>query len=150
MYPRKLESSYSHTKYIHEFWNTISNLVFVIIGIIRLYDAEIYEQEDLFNLYVLYTMAGFCSGIHHATHYKMTIIIDWIPISGSIIYICYNYYLLHYISLVSWIKIITALFVLMTDHVCTPVNVPWGHVFWHVFAGFAIDSAYTDILRFIY
>jgi intracellular septation protein A len=76
---------------------------------------------------------------------KYTIFIDWLPIASSIVYLLYNNYLLSGITNVSLLKIMLALVVLTTDHMWTPINVPWGHVFWHILIGLAIDSAYQDI-----
>jgi len=147
MFLRKLESPYTHCSHIHEFFNTISNLFFIVIGIIRLCDQQIYDNPHMFNLYVLYTMAGFCSGFHHMKNYRLTIVIDWIPIGCSILYLTNNLFLLSHISLVSYIKLFTALFVLATDHIFHRINTPWGHVFWHILASFSIDSAYMDIIQ---
>jgi len=143
---RKHEAHYKTTRFICEFWNTISNLVFVVIGFMRLADEDLYlYYDELVVLYTLFTLAGFCSGIHHALNFKYTIFIDWLPIASSIMYLLYNNHLLEYITLVSWFKIVLAFVVLTTDHIWTPINVPWGHVFWHILIGFAIDSAYQDI-----
>ena len=145
---RKHEPHYNTSKFICEFWNTISNFIFIIIGFLRLMDKDLNLCNELVILYTLFTIAGFCSGIHHMLNFKYTIFIDWLPIASSIGYLLYNNYLLEYITLVSWFKITLAFVVLVTDHIWTIINVPWGHVFWHVLIGLAIDSAYQDIHLF--
>lgn len=143
---RKHEPHYNTNRFICEFWNTVSNLIFIVIGILRLLDEDLHlYYEELVILYTLFIIAGFCSGIHHMLNFKYTIFLDWLPIATSIGYLLYNNYLLEYIKLVSWLKIIFAFIILVTDHIWTVINVPWGHVFWHVLIGLAIDSAYQDI-----
>ena len=137
-YPRKLEKQYKISRYIAEFWNTISNSPFIIIGILRLIEGTYFDYE-----YKLMICAGICSGFHHATTYKYTIIVDWIPILFSIVNM-YQESLYLYISYATYFQMCLALFVLITDHVYTYIPVPWGHVFWHVLASFAVDSAYQS------
>lgn len=38
-----------------------------------------------------------------------------------------------------------ALTLLATDHLWTPIAVPWGHCFWHVTAALAADAVYGDL-----
>lgn len=142
-YRRKKEDLYTHSFYIAEFWNTVSNLPFIIIGILRLceLDDSYFELEYMYGLMIL---AGFASGIHHGLTKKYTIIVDWIPILLSIV--VFNHYgLVEFVSLASWVKIILAFSVLITDHVYTLIPVPWGHVMWHLLACLAIDSTYQDV-----
>ena len=157
-YERKHETHHTHSKYIAEYWNTLSNLPFIIIGFLRIIELTHYRVHDndiininitshMINLYFLCICAGICSGFHHMLVYKWTIIVDWIPIATSIIYILYNINLVYFISLISWFKILLAIFVLFTDHICTNIQIPWGHVFWHILSSFAIDSAYQDIVH---
>jgi len=113
-YERKHEAHYEVTKYICEFWNTISNLVFVVIGIIRLSSLE--NNSDLVVLYSLFIGAGIGSGIHHACEYQYSIVIDLIPILVSIIYVLIHNYVLEFITFVSWLKFIIAISVLIADH----------------------------------
>ena len=148
-YRRKKENLYTHSFYIAEFWNTVSNLPFIIIGILRLceLDDSYFELEYMYALMIL---AGFASGIHHGLNdqnclsQKYTIIVDWIPILLSIL--VFNHYgLMEFVSLASWVKIILAFSVLITGHVYTLIPVPWGHVMWHLLACLAIDSTYQDV-----
>src|SRR3972149_7490702 len=130
MFPRKLENFYTHSRYIAEFWNTISNLPFIIIGFLRLSESNIFQVNIL---YFFFMMAGLCSAYHHSHPKKWTIIIDWIPISISI-GLCFRYSIFQYLSWISIFKLSIAFWSLITDHIWTPVNVPWGHVFWHILA----------------
>lgn len=145
-YSRKLETKYTHSLYIAEFWNTISNLPFIIIGILRLIELEpnYFELEYLYTFMVL---AGFASGFHHAMHEKWTILIDWIPILISI-YLFIHYDLLQFVSYASLFQFGLAMFVLLTDHIYTTIPVPWGHVMWHILACFSIDSIYQSVRRY--
>jgi len=141
-YERKLEKFYQVSGYIAEFWNTISNLPFIVIGLLRLSQTSSNEVEIL---YILYVFAGIASAIHHATPWKWTILIDWIPISLSGLLILYHYQMFSYFTSVTLFKLSLAFFVLITDHVYTKIPVPWGHVCWHLLASLAIDSAYQDV-----
>lgn len=140
-YERKLESFYTVLPFVAEFWNTVSNLPLILIGLFRLVTYS-YEPKVQF-LYEMMILAGVCSGIHHTLPMKHSIVLDWIPIAFTI-YAWVEYQVYTYLTLVTWFKIGLAVTVLLTDHVWTPIKVPWGHVFWHVLASFALDSAYRD------
>lgn len=139
MFPRKLEQFYTHSDYITEFWNTVSNIPFILIGIARLYEGT--SQKLLYSLYIL---AGVCSGFHHATPWRETIVIDWIPIALSIVLGLY-WQILYTVSVATFIKLVITFGVLVNDHVWTTVPAPYGHVFWHILAAFTIDEIYTNI-----
>lgn len=136
---RRTEKYYAKSNHIAEWYNTISNLGFIILGMIRIYEYG-WSAE-----YALFTLAGICSGIHHATTQRWTIILDWIPIMWSLMIIINNHYL-WLISLGTWFQILCALFILIDDHIMQTMHVPWGHVMWHVLASFAIDSMYQEVL----
>jgi hypothetical protein len=143
---RKYEAPYKTSKFICEFWNTISSLPFIIIGILRLIDENLYLYSDeLVILYLFFVFAGIFGFIHHMSNFKYTILLDSIPLISSFIYIFYNDYLFNYITLITWFKIFLAFCVFITDHLCSCINTPWGHVFWHLLITFALDSAYQDI-----
>jgi hypothetical protein len=146
MCERKHEQHYSNNKYICEYYNTISNLIFIILGIIRLCQTNVQNFNEIFNLYLLFILAGICSGFHHMFNFKWTIIIDWIPITLSIIYLLVNHQLISLINYASWFKLILAFSILFIDNMTRLIHVPWGHVFWHILAGLSIDSVYNDIL----
>jgi hypothetical protein len=156
---------YGRCHYIAEYWNTLSNLPFIVIGSLRLgqlaaifviylisrTDPLIIPQnqkqlEQIFNLYFLYMCAGICSAFHHAHHKRWTIVIDWIPIASSLILLIGFWpALLSYITVTSWCKLVFAMCILINDHIITTIPVPFGHVMWHIVASFAIDSAYQDM-----
>lgn len=140
-FDRKLEQFYTVIPFVAEFWNTLSNLPLILIGLFRLY-THTYGAKVKF-LYEMMVLAGVCSGIHHALPMRGSIILDWIPIAITL-YTWIEYQVYSYITLVTWFKISLALMVLLTDHVWTPIKVPWGHVFWHILASFALDSVYQD------
>ena len=85
---------------------------------------------------------GICSAIHHATTQKWTLVIDWIPIAGSIL-LNLNY--LSFMGLPEALILLMALIWLLTDHVVTPMPPPWGHVVWHIMAAYSIDIFYQKI-----
>ena len=95
------EASFWCSTMIAEFWNTISNFPFIIIGLIRLTESL---DEPLWTLYVLFVLAGVASAIHHATETKWTIILDWIPIALSLGLGLYEGIYV-YFSIVSWFKV---------------------------------------------
>ena len=138
-YTRKRETLFRIVPFIAEFWNTISNLPFILIGFCRLW-----EGTSLTLLYSLMICMGVCSGIHHAIRSRWLLILDWIPIIITKGVILQHSYWLH-ISWTSYLLGSIATVVLVIDHVYTPIPVPWGHVFWHVLAAFALDNAYQSI-----
>ena len=139
LFNRRLEPFFQHSLCIAEFWNTISNLPFVIIGLLRLY-----EGTKLPNFYILMILAGLASAIHHATTPKWTIVIDWIPIALSIVLVLYTG-VWQFISITSWFQLLLAFSTLLADHIYHLMPVPWGHVVWHLVASLAIDNAYQSI-----
>jgi hypothetical protein len=136
---RRRERYFSNSKYVAEFWNTISNLPFILIGSVRLC-----EKTELVNLYWLMIGAGIASGIHHMMVQKWTIILDWIPMVLSVC-VLFKMGVFHLISYGSWMQVIIALLVLYMDHIHQLMPVPWGHVCWHLLAAFATDNVYQDI-----
>jgi hypothetical protein len=141
-YPRKLEPNFVVSRHIAEFWNTLSNLPFVVLGVLRLVEGQ---QPELQYAYQLMILAGIASAIHHATTPKWTIVIDWIPIVLSMVHIwTMGYY--GFISWATYFKFTLALVVLVTDHIWTLVPVPWGHVMWHLLAAYSIDDLYQDVI----
>lgn len=148
-FERKLEPAFQVTPWIAEFYNTLSNLPFLLIGLWRYNELALLDEtvlvEQLRFLYALYIACGVCSAIHHATTPRWTILIDWIPISTSILLIL-KFHFVVYFGVVSWFKLGLAMAMLVNDHVYTTVNVPWGHCFWHVLAAFSIDACYQDAL----
>ncbi len=144
-----MEPAFVVSPYIAEFWNTLSNLPFVIIGLLRLNQLDCHDRDvqcqEVWSLYVLFVACGVCSAIHHASTPRWTIVIDWIPIATSI-GLMLKYQVLFSVGVVSWFKVGVAFAVLVNDHVYTTVNVPWGHCFWHVLAAFSIDACYQDVL----
>lgn len=137
-YARKLEQPYTHSLYILEFWNTLSNLPFVLIGISRLLEGTL-----LPGFYCLYILAGLCSATHHAISFRGSLILDWIPISLSLFGIFW-YQIWMAITISTATKVLMALMALAVDHIWTPMHVPYGHVVWHILAAFSVDSLYQD------
>jgi hypothetical protein len=153
---RKLEPDlYGHSGYVAEWWNTISNILFVAIGVLRYREAianKTWAQKRapkgyvLPRLWLLFAAAGVCSAFHHSQRMRWTIIVDWIPIAASAILLVLGHrYLLHRVSWAAWFGLAFALAVLTTDHVCTILPPPWGHMLWHVSAAFSIAQAYRDM-----
>lgn len=141
---RKSEPHYEVTPYIAEFWNTLSNLPFVIIGVLRISSFKD-APDSILMLYVLYIFCGLGSAIHHAIDNSWSIVIDWIPISLSIA-LNLDFGMWRYIDAVSGFKMAIALAVLAADHLWTPMKAPWGHVMWHLLAAISIDSFYYTVL----
>lgn len=144
-YERRRESFYDKSRFIAEYYNTLSNLPFIIIGFMRILEMDREHNDHVLILYLLYIACGFCSGIHHMLPFKWSIVIDYVPIVMTIYYFICNYEILIFISLASWFKILLSLLILFNDHVYRTIIVPWGHVMWHLMASMSIDSAYMDI-----
>lgn len=117
---------------------TASNIWFIVLG-----SSRLIELEEFHLGYFLMVLAGVCSAFHHATPEKWTIVIDWIPISISILWILSNG-ILHFATMTTWIKIVSALLFLFEDHVLKLIPVPYGHSFWHILAAWSIDGLYYD------
>jgi len=154
-YRRQLELQYSHCRYIAEWFNTWSNLPFLLIGFSRLWleDGNTRLPAELVLLYQLYIGAGIASGIHHAVMFPFSILVDWVPISCSIILLlyyafAYNNPIWLCLTLSTWVKLLIALTMLWNDHVYTTIPVPFGHCFWHILAAFSIDASYQDFLAY--
>lgn len=140
-YERKLETFYHISPYIAEFWNTLTNLPFILIGLYSLFNYNL--DWNLKIAYSLLIMCGIGSGIHHASPHKWTIIIDWLPISCSILFVLWSG-IIYSMSFTSLVYSMIAFSVLITDHICTPISVPWGHCLWHILASIAVNSIYSD------
>lgn len=136
---RTRETGYTHSPHVHEFWCSISNLPFIGIGLLRLYEG------DLVVPYILYIIMGCFSFIHHATKSDRTIILDWI----GIIALQYEVFRLAFyesIQLVTVFQTLLSFLVLLDDHFFQHViPVPWGHTFWHILASFTIDNLLQDM-----
>ena len=143
---RVRETPYSHSPYIAEFYNTITNLPFIIIGILRLCQDDVWNSYEMTILYTLYIFFGICSGIHHSIIHKKSIIIDYIPIVITSVYFLFNYHWFSYISYVSYFKLLLAFSSLIIDHTLRLIPIPHGHCVWHLLAALGIDSAYHDIV----
>jgi hypothetical protein len=161
---RKLEEpAYDCVPWIGETCNTFSNLPFVVIGIASLGEVSKFQCfatspdtkfycDRLWWLYLLYTMAGICSGIHHACAHipgnRWSIWLDWTPIllSGAVLVDSGMLRLVfHVASPVSWAMLVLAIAVLLIDHIWTPLPVPVGHSLWHVLAAISIAAIYGDL-----
>ncbi len=164
---RKKEPLYADSPYIAEYWNSWSNILFVIFGLLRAMEIQSYLNGNggghsgdaigrqapivakrMRNLWLLMACAGVCSFIHHALNVPGTIVLDWIPIASSILYLVIrNSELIRYISWAAWAGFAFASLILLVDHVHTTLPVPWGHVMWHVSIAYAIAGAYQDMMR---
>ena len=145
------EEFYKVTPFIAEFWKTVSNIPFIFLGI---YHLILYSLDT--NLQIVYSLlivAGFSSGFHHATNYKCvlcskeitwTLIIDWIPILLSILYIITTKMIVSFTA-ISWIYIGFSILWLIIDNIFVPFA-HWGHCIWHILIAFAISNAYQDCI----
>lgn len=140
-YTRRLEPAYNVSPYFYEYYNSLSNLPFIFIGLARLY----FGVNDLTTqLYKYMILCGICSGIHHMFHFRGSLILDYVPIVLSLRYL-YIHNLFTQIHPVSMGLAALALFILFLDHIIQLMPVPWGHVMWHVCAAYAMDSCYHSL-----
>ena len=95
--------------------------------------------------YWLFTCAGVCSAYHHSSPHSWTIVIDWLPISISILLGLYEG-IFWTVQPVTLFKVSFAFSVLLADHWWTPTPVPWGHVMWHLLAAYSFDEVYQDFI----
>lgn len=142
---RRPEPQYAVWRRIAEFWNTVSNLPFVLIGLARLGCSDLSEEGS--TLYSLYVAAGLCSAFHHACPFawRWTLAVDMMPIGLSLWFFTGHPELLCAVTLVSWFKVNLALLAGLLDHAVQLVPVPWGHVGWHILAALAMDAVYQDM-----
>ena len=152
---------------IEEPLNTLSNIGFIVLGIVgvvssgtplllsqtwetfKLIETQLKDFATLTHLNLLLIACGVCSAFHHAcrpTWKHCTILVDWLPIACSLTVACYDHpHLLAHVSASSWVLVSIAFAFLISDHVCTPLPVPYGHVLWHLCAAFALGRAYEDM-----
>ncbi|CAH0518908.1 unnamed protein product [Peronospora belbahrii] len=88
------ESNYTYNYYIAEFWNTVSNLLFVLLGLYGLYRSIKMGFEPRFHLQFIGVMVtGFGSAMFHGTLQHVYQQCDETPMVWSIlawIYTVYN------------------------------------------------------------
>ncbi len=132
--------------FINEFWNTLSNAPFIIIALLRLSEEPFIPMVH--DAYFYLILIGIGSSVHHATTPKWTIIIDWIPILWAL-YFSVTSGLWQAWSWCVLFELGLAFSVLVVDHTTTLIPVPWGHVFWHVLAAFAIEAFLQNAERLL-
>lgn len=149
---RHLEQpSYKHHWLPAETYNSISNIPFMIIAILRLYQVDVEEEyvvstEHAMFYHIMFWI-GICSFIHHMTLKYWTIVLDWTPICICL-YVCVQANMTHAATSVSWFQGGLAFLFLINDHLTLPIiPVPWGHSFWHILAAMATDSFFQDYMR---
>lgn len=119
-------------------WCTLSNLPFLVIGLLRLYTLG---WDQVF--YWILVASGLCSAYHHASPHSWTIVIDWLPISCGILLGLYEG-IIWSASWVTLFKLLSAFGCLFADHFWTPIPVPWGHSMWHLLAAYGMDDLFRD------
>ncbi|KAF4144984.1 Ceramidase [Phytophthora infestans] len=121
------ELNYEHSFYIAEFWNTISNSLFVLLGLYGLYRSIKMGFEPRFHLQFIGVMVtGFGSAMLHGRlcmHYAEVKDVKARAVARS-------YVTSSLIGFAFW---------LMDYHYChivreLPIN-PQGHAWWHMFMG---------------
>lgn len=126
--------------------NTVSNALFSLLAVVRLAELSAVVtplHPSVPTLYKIMFAAGICSAIHHGTTPKWTIVIDYIPIVSGVglgLYVG----VLHTTTWGTLTAVAFAFAVLLSDHVWTPIPVPWGHCFWHFLAALAFDRVIWD------
>ena len=75
------EPAYGACSFAGEWWNTVSNALFIAIGVTRLVVDGV-DNDRLWWLYVLYPLAGAGSAIQHSCAHipgnRWSIVIDWL------------------------------------------------------------------------
>jgi hypothetical protein len=160
--------------YFVEFWNTVSNLAFIVAGaamkwIFSSIEYSPHPHQPAFDLYAnLLIMQGICSAIHHAAPLPWrvyTIYVDWFTIVGLMWWMATTTVSIQhpdsppifYMTLRSITCWFVALTVLIYDHLAKPKPVPWMvsccaplsapplHTLWHVFAAVALFYTAGDV-----
>lgn len=140
-FPRKLEQFYAVSPWVAEWHNTLSNFPFILLGLAGLWRFN--DAEEDIELWGWYIAAGICSAFHHATPWKWTIWLDWLPIAVSAAMIIQKG-IIYEASIHTCMMLGMAFHSLLEDHCCTKMQVPWGHYHWHFLAAFSLCSLYVD------
>jgi hypothetical protein len=149
-YSRHREPFYTRSMFVAEYLNTWSNAFFILLAIARLKEELIQQSPLLVQLHYMMIAIGIGSAIHHGLPYRWTLIFDYVPIGYALyqVFWCHSLYL--YFSYASWLKALLSVGVLVDDHIYRRIPNPWGHVMWHVLAAFTMDSAFQDVLFYLY
>lgn len=142
-FERRPEPQYAVSPYVAEWWNTLSNFPFVLVGLLRLRGplSPLARQ-----LYVCYTLAGVCSAFHHAAPFawRWTLWVDWAPIATALAWATWHRAWSH-LSAATVCQLGLALLVGALDHTVRLMPVPWGHVCWHLLAALAVNAALWEV-----
>jgi predicted outer membrane lipoprotein len=132
---------------IAEFWTTLSNLAFALVGVARLLlntcGCSVFVSNDVHVLYLLLVLAAICSAYHHARDVKWTLLVDWIPITLSLVLVASIG--TRTVSYTTCVVACMALSWLVIDHVRPITRPPIGHGVWHILAALAADAMYQDL-----
>jgi hypothetical protein len=148
-----IEEKNKYFPYIKEFWKTLSNIFFILLPLIFIKN---WINTNLIVLNSLLILSGLCSAFHHATHYKMcvcnkeitwTLIIDWLPILTSSIYIISTGVIVHF-HLLTFVCLALSLIWLFIDNYFSPFK-HIGHCLWHIFIAFSINLGYINYYNYI-
>ena len=152
---RKLEPDlWSHSPYIAEFWNTVSNVLFIALGLLRYWECRNHMIASergyaMPRLWLMFALSGLCSAFHHSQRITGTIVIDWVPIVAQGAYVAkWHPHLLRWVSPASWFGTALAFAILAVDHVYVLLPPPWGHSKWHIAAAYAFSAVYVDMSRY--
>ena len=146
------EPFYQVVPFIAEFWKTVSNLPFIILG--TYYLSTLHLIDELKIVYILLIFAGICSGFHHAVNgvctcgkkeITWTLIVDWIPILISTIYVIVTNIISEF-SITTWICVGLSILWLLIDNVFSPLKY-WGHCIWHIIIAFSLANGYMDYYK---
>lgn len=143
---RQPEPYFTHSPMIAEWYNTWSNLGFVLCG---LYGLQFYSTIEAKTMSLCLVLCGLCSMIHHAlADYEMFIILDLMPIVISLYY-AYQFELVQALSGFEGFCIGAALGLLLMDHAGPLLIPPWGHVLWHLAAAGAAFVSYQALDEYV-
>jgi len=122
----------------------------ILIAIYRLYSAGsnmnlINDMNGLRDLYVFFLFIGLTNVLHLIVARWWTLVVSWIPLIGTVI-LFWAYGSLSYISLISWLKIVLALYLYINDRILKLVLSPCEYVLWKIFFTLTLDDVYQDIL----
>lgn len=134
---------------IQEKWNAYSNIVFILIGFVRLHEWADRNNVTMLMLYFLYIAIGACGGIHHGLLFSGSFILQCIPIIISVN--CWVFIgIWTAITWGVWVQLGVAFTILIYNAQLfgsTMVNTPNTyntHIMLTIVSAMSLDSAYSD------
>lgn len=131
---------------IQEKWNAYSNVVFILIGFVRMHEWSDRNNVTMSVLYFLYIAIGICGGIHHGLLFSGSFILQCVPIIISVK--CWVFLgIWTAITWGVWVQLGVTFTILIYNSQLfgsTVVNTHNTHIMLTIVSAMSLDSAYSD------